>query len=112
MVLLEYCPRILPILLEFKRRETLTFPLDRMDEGLVVKFVEDRIVEFVETYLKLLKHPHYQRENLVSDPVCKMKFNRFIAAAQEMYGSQTYYFCVSECHRKFLAEPEKYAKPT
>lgn len=108
---LEYCPRILPILLEFKRRETLELPLDQLDEGLIVKFVEDRIVEFVETYLRLLKDPHYQRENLVTDPVCKMTFNRFIAAAQETYGSQTYYFCVAECHRNFLAEPQKYTKP-
>jgi Cu+-exporting ATPase len=42
------------------------------------------------------------------DPVCKMEVNPASAAAQSEWGGQTFYFCSTECKRKFDAEPERY----
>jgi len=46
---------------------------------------------------------------MVTDPVCKMKIEQGKAAAQADYVGQLYYFCSATCHKKFVAEPKKYA---
>jgi len=44
----------------------------------------------------------------VKDPVCGMEIDPKQAAASEKYHGKTYYFCSSDCHDNFKAEPEKY----
>ncbi|MDP2931102.1 MAG: heavy metal translocating P-type ATPase [Chloroflexota bacterium] len=46
----------------------------------------------------------------VKDPVCGMEIDPKSAAATEEYEGKTYHFCSADCHEKFKAEPEKYAK--
>lgn len=46
----------------------------------------------------------------VTDPVCKMPLESTKAAATEVVQGQSYYFCSSSCHQKFLAAPEQYVK--
>jgi YHS domain-containing protein len=43
-----------------------------------------------------------------TDPVCKMSVEPAKAAAQSVYGGQTYYFCAVGCKQKFDREPETY----
>jgi len=38
-----------------------------------------------------------------------MKIEQGKAAAQADYVGQLYYFCSATCHKKFVAEPKKYA---
>ncbi|MCR4281757.1 MAG: heavy metal translocating P-type ATPase, partial [Bauldia sp.] len=46
----------------------------------------------------------------VKDPVCGMQIDPKSAAASVERRGKTYYFCSHDCHRKFMAEPQKYAK--
>ncbi|MBS2132160.1 YHS domain-containing protein (plasmid) [Burkholderia thailandensis] len=46
------------------------------------------------------------------DPVCGMQIDTQQAAATEVVGDQTYYFCSASCHDKFRASPDKYVNPT
>ncbi len=46
----------------------------------------------------------------VTDPVCGMALDSTKVAATEVVQGQTYYFCSSSCHQKFLATPEQYMK--
>jgi Cu+-exporting ATPase len=46
------------------------------------------------------------------DPVCKMEVNPASAAAQSEYEGQTFYFCSTECKRKFDANPQQYVDET
>jgi len=46
---------------------------------------------------------------MVTDPVCKMNLEQTKAAAKENYDGKEYYFCSDNCHKKFVAEPKKYA---
>ncbi len=45
---------------------------------------------------------------MARDPVCGMDVDGSSAAATAQYRGDTYYFCVEECKRKFVADPEKY----
>src|SRR5262245_28442846 len=42
------------------------------------------------------------------DPVCGMAVDPATAAGQFEYASQTYYFCSTNCLRKFSADPQAY----
>lgn len=45
----------------------------------------------------------------VKDPVCGMTIEQSSAAGTSRYQGQTYYFCSTECLRRFEANPAKYA---
>ena len=45
----------------------------------------------------------------VMDVVCGMDIDPNTASSQMEDGGETYYFCSSACHDKFIDEPHKYA---
>jgi len=46
---------------------------------------------------------------MASDPVCKMNVEPEKAAGKAEHAGQVYYFCSDTCHKKFVADPGKYA---
>lgn len=99
---------IIPIFFQFEGHDTLAIPVDQVDESSVARWVDRKLIEFVETYLRLEQADEYQRENFVTDPVCGMRINRNSAASQVQLSGVTYYFCIDECRRRFEESPEKY----
>jgi YHS domain-containing protein len=104
----RYSLTILPAFFPYDQHAHLVQPLDVLDEARVAAWVEAKILGFVDVYLRLETLEPYQAENLVSDPVCGMRLNRIHAPAQAEYQGVQYYFCVEECRRKFLANPDRY----
>lgn len=49
-----------------------------------------------------------EREILVRDPVCGMKFNPDDAADIEVYKEKIFYFCAPGCKKEFKRNPENY----
>ena len=49
---------------------------------------------------------------LVKDPVCGMDVDPATAEHRADYKGQTYYFCSGRCRERFVAEPERFLKPT
>ena len=107
-ICIMYRLEILPIFFEFDREDQLTLPADAVDFVAANSWIERKILQFIDTYLKLQEIDPYQQENLVTDPVCGMRINRTSAAAEIEYGGRTFYFCVGECRDKFAAEPSRY----
>jgi len=46
----------------------------------------------------------------VKDVVCGMEIDPNTADSKMEYQGKTYYFCSSDCHSKFMADPQQYAK--
>lgn len=105
---LEYRLEIQPVLFEFPTEDRLSMPLGNVDDREVGEWVDRKIGDFVETYLRLELVEAYQSENMVTDPVCKMSINKHHAGATMEHEGWTYYFCVPECQQKFAANPEQY----
>ena len=106
-----YAVEILPILFQFERKDQLAVALEGEDDAALAAWVERKLMGFLDAYLQLPEAEHYQRDNLVIDPVCGMQINKqFAAGSAEAYG-KTYYFCVEECRRKFLEDAARYAAP-
>jgi YHS domain-containing protein len=98
----RYDLEIRPAMMEYKRNEEKNFPLDDADEAIGL-WVEEKVVECVDTYLRLETHPLYQKENMVIDPVCGMQISSVAAKCKiERPHRRTIYFCSEACKEAFL----------
>jgi YHS domain-containing protein len=107
-VLLLYNLSILPVFFPFKEKDQLSVPLDQVNEAQVATWFDEKILTFLDTYLRLEIVDQYQSENQTIDPVCGMSVNKLYAPAQAEHQGQTYYFCIPECKEKFVADPDRY----
>lgn len=58
-------------------------------------------------------HHHGRDSGLkVKDPVCGMDVDPTTSKHRAEHGGQTFHFCSARCHDKFVANPERYLKPT
>lgn len=103
-----YNLEILPVFFQFEGEHRVGFPIEQVDHAKLAEWVDQKILDFVDTYLRLEKIDQYQRENLVTDPVCGMRIAKTQAAAQMDYEGKPYFFCVEECRRKFAEDPAHY----
>jgi YHS domain-containing protein len=90
---------IFPMLVEFQRSQESTFALDAKEE--IGAWVEDRLLEFIEVYLPLQVHPLYQKDSLVTDPICDMTFPIDQAAGTLSWQGHSLYFCSNICKEAF-----------
>lgn len=97
----RYDLSIFPVLMEFNRNSEETFPLD-CDEVVLVGWVEDRILEFIDTYLRLETHPFYQKDNTVLDIICGMRIPSIAATSTVERHGRTFYFCSEHCKDAFI----------
>ncbi len=107
-LLLVYDLGILPIFFKYEAHSQASFPLNELNREQVLQWVDGKILLFVDTYLRLEQTEQYQQNNLVTDPVCGMRFRKGIASAEVKYDKHSFYFCSPGCHEAFVDEPGKY----
>jgi YHS domain-containing protein len=110
-VAVEYDLHLLPAFVPVNAQAHLVMPLDAVDEAKVAAWVEERILAFLEAYLKVETVQQYQEENLVIDPVCGMRINKLNAASEVEYHGVKYFFCAEQCRLSFEEKPERYLAP-
>ena len=105
---ITYSLEIIPVLMAFHGECHLEFDPSSPDETEITEWVEERLLEFVETYLRVGCEPQYQRGNLQVDPVCGMSLS--VADVDEHVAAHghTYYFCSAACRERFAAAPAFY----
>ena len=100
-VILSSDLEIIPVLLQYDAHSEVEFPLDAVDPEAVARWVDDRIVSFVKTYLSLHDNETYLKDEMVEDPVAHVRFPKFAAGASLERGGKTYYFIGEETRRDF-----------
>jgi YHS domain-containing protein len=100
-VILSYDLDIIPVLLRYDAHSEAEFPLDAVDPEAVARWVDDRIVSFVKTYLSLHENETYLKDEMVEDPVAHVRFPKFAAGATLRRNGTTYYFVGEETRRAF-----------
>jgi YHS domain-containing protein len=100
-VILRYNLEIIPILMRFKTHDEIEFPLDAVNADAVEKWIDDRIVDFVQTYLALGDNDYYLKDQMVEDPVAHVRFPKMAAAATLELKGQTFHFISEETRREF-----------
>jgi len=100
-LILNYNLEILPVLMQFDSHQQAEWPLDAMDQPAIASWVDDRIVDFVKTYLSLHENEYYLKDHMVEDPVAGVRFPRYAAAATVDWSGKTYYFIGDETRQEF-----------
>ena len=109
-LLVNYHLQIIPVLMEYRGQDSLALPLEAVDDTRVASFVEEKLVECVQTYLKLQDIPAYRKSIL--DPVCGMVIQSG-GAISAVHDGKTYFFCSEACRNRFLEKPSRFvAKQT
>jgi YHS domain-containing protein len=109
-LVLEYDLEILPIFQQFEKHAALELPLDAIDMQAAGRWLDDRIVAFVKTFLSLHENEYYLRDHMVVDPVAKISFPKFAAAATVESNGRKIYFISEETKARYEREPAA-AKP-
>jgi hypothetical protein len=107
-VVLGYDLEIIPIFIKYEPHAEQAFPLEAIDPAAVGQWIDDRIVDFVRTYLSMGENEIYMRDRMVEDPVAHVSFPDFAAGATLEWQGQKYYFLGEETRREF-AEKNKIA---
>ncbi len=100
-LILSYDLEIIPVLIRFQPHYEVEFPLNAVDPEAVARWMDDRIVEFVETYFSLGENDIYLKDQMVEDPVAHVRFPRIAAATSLDWQGQTFYFIGEETRHEF-----------
>jgi YHS domain-containing protein len=100
-LVLDYRLEILPILMKFEPHQQFEQPLEAVDVEAVGRWIDDRIVDFVRTYLSLHQNEYYLKDHMVADPIANVQFPKFAAAAKLEWQGKTYYFIAEKTRAEF-----------
>jgi YHS domain-containing protein len=103
-LVLDYNLEILPILMKFDSHRQAEWSLDAIDRQAIASWIDDRLVEFVRTYLSLYQNEYYLKDHIVEDPVAGIRFPKHAAAATLERAGKTYYFIGEETRREFASQ--------
>jgi YHS domain-containing protein len=102
--------RVMPVFVRFTEQDNLPLPLDRVEHDQVADWVEERLLEFLDTYLRIDDGGEEFAEEPATDPICGMRSRRSDAAASDSHYGHPYYFCSVDCHEKFKQDPDQYVQ--
>jgi YHS domain-containing protein len=104
-VRLECTQEIIPVVVRYDKQSVLEFPLEGVQDDAVVQWFDERIIAFVKAYLALVRQDAALREHLkdqlVEDPVAKIRFPKYLATSTLERGGRTYYFVDEDTRREF-----------
>lgn len=95
---------ILPVLMRFESHAEYSTPIEAPDLDGLGKWLDDRLVGFVETFMKLHENEYYTKDQYVEDPVVKVRFPKFAAGATLEHKGQTYYFVDDRTKAEFARQ--------
>jgi YHS domain-containing protein len=100
-VILSYDLQIIPVLMRFKPHDEVEFPLNAVNQEAVAKWIDDRIVDFVQTYFSMGENEIYLKDQMVEDPIAHVSFPKLAAATTLEWQGQKFYFIGEETRREF-----------
>lgn len=107
-VFVRYEACLMPVFVRFQPHDKLTTRIDGINPEQIADWVEERIVEFLETYLHHDRGQDDLEEDILTDPVCGMRLGRSDVQAQADYRGHPYYFCSAECREEFERKPDDF----
>jgi hypothetical protein len=103
-LVLSYDLDIIPVLIRFTPHAEIEFPLNAVDKEAVAKWIDDRLVDFVETYLSFSQDDVYLKDQMVEDPIAHVRFPNIAAGATLEWQGKKLYFIGEETRREFARQ--------
>ena len=102
---LECTQEIIPVVVPYDKQSVLMFPLDAVQDDAAVQWFDERVVAFVKAYMAVMSQDAALREHLkdqlVEDPVAKIRFPKYLASSTVERDGRTLYFVDEETRREF-----------
>jgi YHS domain-containing protein len=100
-LVLGYDLEILPIFFKYNPHAELSIPLDKVDRAAVESWLDDRLIEFAQTYITVHFTDQYHKDHMVVDPVANVRFPKVFARSSLDQSGKTYYFISEQTRREF-----------
>ena len=100
-IVLSYDLEILPIFIKFTPHSELQIPLEKVERAAVEAWLDDRLVEFAQTYVTIHLTDQYNVDHMALDPVAKVRFPKVYAHSSLEKGGKTYYFISEQTRSEF-----------
>lgn len=100
-LVLGYDLEILPIFVKYNPHAELSMPLDKVDRAAVESWLDDRLIEFAQSYITIHFTDEYHKDHLVMDPVANVRFPKVFAQSSLEQGGKTHYFISDQTRREF-----------
>jgi YHS domain-containing protein len=100
-MILLYDLEILPILMKFDTHSILELPLAGFDEQKVTEWLEGRMISFIHSFVELNENQYYLNNQMVEDPVARIRMPKAVARETLRLEGHTYYFISAETRREF-----------
>lgn len=105
-----YEASMVPVFVKLMERDKVTSPLEQIHEDEVAGWVEERLLDFLDCYLRIDRGTDDAEDESVTDPVCGMRIQRTSAVGTETYRGHPYFFCSADCQAKFAREPTAFVQ--
>ena len=99
-----------PLFFKLNEHDKLNLPFNDVSDAVVAEWVEQRLLEFLESYLRIDRGRDDLDDDVAMDPVCGMRIGRKSAPATQIYSGHPYFFCSHECGAKFAKDPTSYVQ--
>ena len=104
-VRLECTQEIIPVVVRYDKQSVLEFALDAVKDDTVVQWFDERVIAFVQAYMALVRQDaalkEHLKEQLVEDPVAKIRFPKYLASSTLERDGRTYYFVDEDTRQEF-----------
>jgi len=105
--IVEYELKVVPVLWKFDKHAEFSTPIDKVDTAALTKWLDDRILAFVELFIQIHEGEIVDKAEVVEDPVAKISFPKFAAGATLEQGGKTYYFIDEKNKTEFASKKGK-----
>jgi hypothetical protein len=94
--------KVIPVLWKFDAHSAFATPIANVDAAGLTKWIDDRIMAFVDLYIQIHEGELFEQAEMVEDPVAKISFPKFAAGATLDHGGKTHFF-IDETNRAEFA---------
>lgn len=101
---------LMPTFFQFQPHDRLTLELEGADPQRIAAWVEKRIGEFLESYLRYDRGADDLEEDIVTDPVCGMRLSRSQVHETSTYRGHLYFFCSAECRNRLEKDATQFVR--
>jgi YHS domain-containing protein len=103
----EYELRVVPVLWKFDKHAEFSTPIANVDTNGLTKWLDDRILAFVDLFIQIHEGEIVDKAEMVEDPVAKISFPKFAAGATLEQGGNTIYFIDEKNKTEFAKQKGK-----
>lgn len=96
--------KVVPVLWKFDSHAEFTTPVGNVDADGLAKWVDDRIMAFVDLFIQIHEDELFEKAEMVEDPVAKVSFPKFAAGATLEQGGKTYFFIDDKSKAEFAKQ--------